>query len=275
MKPEYKRIKLLITVKTHPIPSKKYDELVCTAGVTETGEFIRLYPINFRELPYEQQYKKYQWIEVDVAKHSGQDSRKESYRPNCDTLKTLGRIENERSGDWTERARYVLRNKAKSIEDLRDRQAIDKTSLGIFKPKSIEDLTIQNADPEWPEKFRAALQQQRLFETRKNTLVPPRKVPYCFKYKFCCDDSRCTGHHLMIEDWEVGALYWNLIDNGYAPSDAANAVKQKFFRDIAGPDKDLHFFVGTIAAHPKTWVIIGTFYPKKGSLDKLNQTSLF
>ncbi len=46
------RLRLLITVKTYPIPSKKYDELVCTAGVDETGDFFRLYPINFRELPY-------------------------------------------------------------------------------------------------------------------------------------------------------------------------------------------------------------------------------
>ena len=41
------RLKVLITVKTYPIPSKKYDELVCTAGVTESGDFVRLYPINF------------------------------------------------------------------------------------------------------------------------------------------------------------------------------------------------------------------------------------
>ena len=58
------KLKILITVKTYPIPSKKYDELVCTAGVTETGDFIRLYPINFRELPFTRQYKKYQWVEA-------------------------------------------------------------------------------------------------------------------------------------------------------------------------------------------------------------------
>ncbi len=48
------KLKVLITVKTYPIPSAKYDELVCTAGVTETGDFIRLYPINFRDLPFSQ-----------------------------------------------------------------------------------------------------------------------------------------------------------------------------------------------------------------------------
>ena len=38
-------LKVLIVVKTYPIPSARYDELVCTAGVTESGDFVRLYPI--------------------------------------------------------------------------------------------------------------------------------------------------------------------------------------------------------------------------------------
>ncbi len=54
-----KSLRVLITVKTYPIPSAKYDELSCTAGVTEEGEFIRLYPINYRDLPWGQQFKKF------------------------------------------------------------------------------------------------------------------------------------------------------------------------------------------------------------------------
>jgi len=110
-------MKVLITVKTYPIPSAKYDELVCTAGVREDGGFVRLYPINFRDLPFSQQYKKYQWIEVQAAKHRGQDARKESYRPNCDTIKLLGEpIPAARN--WAERAKFVLRGKSDSIEHL-------------------------------------------------------------------------------------------------------------------------------------------------------------
>lgn len=56
------QLKVLITVKTYPIPSKKYDELVCTAGITDKGDLVRLYPINFRDLPFSKQYHKYQWI---------------------------------------------------------------------------------------------------------------------------------------------------------------------------------------------------------------------
>lgn len=275
MRSGYERIKVLITVKTFPIPSKKYDELVCTAGVTETGEFIRLYPINFRDLPFDQQYKKYQWIEVDVIKHTGRDSRKESYRPDCDSLVTLEEIKNKKSGDWSERAKYALVNKAQSMEALWAQQEIDKTSLGIFKPKQIVDLIVKPDDADWKEGFKAALQQQRLFESRNVTLVPPRKMPWKFQYKFKCDDSRCNGHQMMIEDWEVGALYWRMIDKGLSPEEAVKKVRSKFLDELCGMDKDTHFYVGTILAHPKSWVIIGVFYPKKGTLDKPIQSTLF
>jgi len=37
--------KVLITVTTYPLPSRSHDELVCTAGILETGEMIRIYPV--------------------------------------------------------------------------------------------------------------------------------------------------------------------------------------------------------------------------------------
>ena len=39
------RQKVLITVTTYPLPSRSYDELVCTAGVLENGQWIRIYPV--------------------------------------------------------------------------------------------------------------------------------------------------------------------------------------------------------------------------------------
>ena len=209
------KLKVLITVKTYPIPSKKYDELVCTAGVTESGDFIRLCPINFRDWPFEQQYKKYQWIEVVAEKHKGRDVRKESYRPDCDSIQILGEPIKPNPGNWAERARYALAKESRSMEDLYDRQKADRTSLGVFRPKRVHDLVITPDAPEWPPKFLHALQQQRLFEYRKKTLVPPRKVPFKFHYQFECDDPRCKGHRMMIEDWEVGALFWRLVDQGF------------------------------------------------------------
>jgi hypothetical protein len=226
-------LKILITVKTYPIPSKKYDELVCTAGVTEKGDFIRLYPINFRDLPFSHQYK-------------------------------LGEPIPTKRGDWSERARYALAKKSASMEDLYEQQEKDRTSLGVFRPKKIHDLTITPDDPEWDVSFKEALMQARLWETRTISKEPPRKVPFKFHYRFECDDHRCKGNHrMMIEDWELGALFWKLADNGDSHKKAAEKVRNKFLNEICGQDKDTHFFVGTILSYPKTWVIIGVFWPKQ------------
>ncbi|MBL8817012.1 MAG: hypothetical protein JNL58_13370 [Planctomyces sp.] len=59
-------IRVLILVKTYPLPSRGYQELVCTAGITEAGEWVRLYPIDYRYRPADQQFDKYQWIEVEL-----------------------------------------------------------------------------------------------------------------------------------------------------------------------------------------------------------------
>ncbi len=57
--------KVLITVKTYPTLSEKYDELVCTAGFREDGSWIRIFPVPFRKLDYQNQFEKWQWIEID------------------------------------------------------------------------------------------------------------------------------------------------------------------------------------------------------------------
>jgi len=277
MKGFREKLKVLITVKTYPIPSSKYDELVCTAGVTEAGEFIRLYPINFRDLDYTKKYRKYQWIEVFAEKHEGRDKRKESYLPDCDSIKILGDPIPTNKGDWSERAKFALAKKSISMEQLYEKQNLDHTSLGIFKPKNVHDLIISPDDSEWPPKFLNALKQQRFFENRQNTFVPPRKVPFKFHYHFECDDTRCNKNHkMMIEDWEVGALFWKMVDNGDSYEEASKKVRDKFLNELCGSDKDTHFYVGTILGY-QTWVIIGVFYPKiKTQKDKsVKELSLF
>ena len=263
--------RVLITVKTYPIPSVKYDELVCTAGVNESGEFIRLYPIRFRDLAFSQQYKKYQWIEVEADKHTGRDTRKESYRPREDSLKILDEPISPRD-NWRERAKYALAQKSKSMEELYEHQKRDRTSLGVIRPRQILDLEISRDVDEWKPKFLEAMKQQRLWDDRTATRQPPRKIPWKFYYRFQCDDDRCKGNHrMMIEDWEIGALYWRCIDNGATPEEATSKVKQKYLDHMCANDRDTHLFVGTVLEHG-TWVVIGVFWPRKESMGPLFDT---
>lgn len=82
--------KVLVTVMTYPHPSRNHQELVCTAGVTEAGEWVRLYPIDYRYRAPSQRFKKYQWIEVGLwPRGAGNDNRKESRRPDLDSIRLL------------------------------------------------------------------------------------------------------------------------------------------------------------------------------------------
>lgn len=249
--------KILITVKTYPLPSEAYLELVCTAGVLEDGSFIRLYPIDYRYKPYWEWYKKYQWIEVEVEKNE-KDPRLESYRPLAGAkIRVLSEPLPTKS-NWAERKKYVL---AKGVQTMCDLEVSSKTacSIGIIRPKEVTDLIVEEIERDWKAKWKGLFKQQRLFGPEQK---PLEKIPYKFSYVFTCEHPDCKGHQKMIEDWEVGALYRRMRDKYRSEDTAVEKVKDKFFKQYCGPQYDTHFFVGTVRRYG-SWIIIGTFCPKK------------
>ena len=92
---EWETKEILITVKAYPNPSKKYQETTCVAGVSG-GEWIRLYPINFRGLPPDKAFKKYELIKVKVKKRIS-DPRPESFIPDSDSRWDKGVGQGDRS----------------------------------------------------------------------------------------------------------------------------------------------------------------------------------
>ncbi len=254
--------KILILVKTYPVRSQKYDELVCTAGIREDGTWIRLYPIKFRTLAYNEQYKKYDWIEVDVRRRRN-DFRPETFVPTGapTVVSHLGTGSDKR---WTMRRRLVLKKVYTDIS-LLIKEAKTKpiyTSLAVFKPTIIHDFIHEKVDREWSKSQLADLKQINLFEKQGKELKPLKKLPYKFSYVFSDSSNRkCT---LMIEDWEVGALYWKMYAKYQDEAQAIKAVKDKYLNDFA-KKKDLYFFLGTTKQHqlvgPSPFIIIGTFHP--------------
>lgn len=67
MPDKFNKTRVLITVMTYPLPSRNHLELVCTAGITESREWVRLYPVDYRYRPKGQKFRKYQWIEIELA----------------------------------------------------------------------------------------------------------------------------------------------------------------------------------------------------------------
>jgi len=163
------RKRVYIIVKTYPTISKKYAELVCTAGVLEDGSWIRLYPIPFRKLDIEQKYKKYSWITIDVERNTS-DFRPETYRP-CD-LDSI-QIEEEpksRETPWSFRRSIVFKNKSvyTNLSELIAAAKSDGTSLAIFKPSKILDFLCEPTEREWDPNKLALLEA----ESRQLSLEP-------------------------------------------------------------------------------------------------------
>lgn len=259
--------KILVAVKTYPTLSRKYGETVCTAGLREDGSWVRLYPVPFRRLEEEQQYSKFDWIELDIVNNK-KDVRPESHHPvDLNKITKVGHIGT--TNNWQERRRLILQT-AKNYDRLSPLIAgakANKLSLAVFKPtKIVKFIWKAEEERQWdPAKLaemRSKAQQKELFseESWRETFQILPKLPYAFSYQFEDTDGKLST--MQILDWEIGALYWNCLkSSNNNEAKALGKVKAKYFDEFI--KKDLHFFLGTTQQFhsfaPNPWVIIGVF----------------
>ncbi len=258
--------RILITVKTYPNPSKNYQETVCTAGFDEDKNWIRIYPINFRAKPTEQQYKKFQWIELDLNKTSGRDFRPESYRL-ADLDEDIQTLEFIKS--WDVRNEYVLHKVYDSMKALLcDSQDPKNVSLATYKPAEVIKVHYEADRTDWDKEQSDYFSQMSIFDYENK---PLKKLPYKFKYEFL--DGQGSRHDMQVLDWEIGALYWNCIRSSADEHHACNKVIDKL-NDIASK-KELYFILGSTLDHHQRrlynpFTIVGLYYPPRDE-----QTSIF
>lgn len=263
--------RVFIVVKTYPTISKTYDELVCTAGILDDGSWVRIYPLPFRKLDLEKRFAKYQWMAMPLSKNTA-DFRSESYK-----VDDISKIEAQEfvktDGTWTERKRIICQNNPihEDLTALIEQAKAGELSLAIFKPKSILDFHVEAVDREWSEDKLRELDEkakqlsffQTEAEVRKEFTAVP-KLPFKFSYTF--EDCADRTSKMMIEDWEIGRLYWNCLEQ--ADGDEARAVelvRQKYLVEFS--NKDIHLFLGTTKQFhnvgPNPFIIIGVFYPPR------------
>jgi hypothetical protein len=268
------KTRILILVKTYPVLSDKYAELVCTAGIKEDGTWIRIYPVPFRWMEQEKKYQKYQWIEVPITRNNS-DVRPESHKvTNIDQLELMEKIDTKH--EWYERKKLLL-EKVVVFDDLSKLIKVSKEtnlSLAMFKPTKIKKFVIEKADNEWDskklEKIFNTCMQPSLFDSekekyRKENYQVTKKVPYKFSYTF----EDCSGREstMMIEDWEIGQLYWNTLESCCGDEKCATEkVKEKYLDEFINK-KDIWLFLGTTKQYHgwalNPFIIIGVFYPPK------------
>jgi hypothetical protein len=257
----FARTKVLITVMTYPHPSETHQELVCTAAITEDSQWVRLYPIDYRYRPKEQRFRKYQWIEIGLADRGAKnDGRKESRKPDLDSIKLLGEPLST-ADDWRARREIIDAMPHHTRAELESLYDSEKISLGIVRPTEIIDLKVEPVERNWKPEWERTLKQFNLFGDQPK---PLEKLPYKFSYVFRCADTREKPHSAMIEDWELGVLYRKEVERLGDETAAIASVRRKFFDEICHPSRDTRFFMGTVFPY-NTWVVIGVFWPPKSA----------
>ncbi len=155
-------------------------------------------------------------------------------------------------------------------------------SLATLKPIEIVDFVIEE-EPErdWKQTWLNQSKQASMFDLDSNGILKQqrliKKLPYKFKYKFL-SAGEGKPRELTIQDWEIGALFWNCLKRTEGDEETAKQqVRRKYFEEFMN-DKEIYLFLGTNFVHhrknaPDPFIIVGVFYPPKTTQLSMFQTA--
>lgn len=230
----------IILVKAWPQPSTKYGETVCCAGITPEGEWRRLFPIRFRHLTGNAQFKRWDLLEYQPAPPKA-DRRIESRHVHEQTLECVGRLHESKRADMLA---PLIRP---SFKDAANRGE----SLTLIRPESFS-FGWRAKTPSKLEAEKSArdktLAQGSLLERELAVLEP---CPYDLIVSF----TDASGpHRMQCGDWETPAAFFKW-KNLYGEAEALKKLKDKYENEYAR--NGVAFAMGTMNRYPKTWMLLG------------------
>lgn len=256
---------MLITVKATPQPSTNYGDTSCVAGVRIDGDepsWIRLYPIAFRWLDGDAQFKKYDVIELEVRRKDS-DTRRESYSPTQDSWTVIANLP-----PWKPRHKIIGQLEPTTTCGLMRAADADGSapSLGLVYPADVDRLEFEH-HPKWTPEQLAKMQAR--IDMESSALIPMsgqmpallKEPRFIVRYRYRCEDAACKGHQGRNLDWELTALQNRL---GGSDEHVKQGVTHKFFDQMFAPDRRAGFYMGNfeLAARRGKFSVLGTYYPK-------------
>lgn len=265
MRVEGERARVLITVKATPQPSTSYGDTSCVAGVRIDGDepsWIRLYPIAFRWLDGDAQFKKYDVIELEVRRKDS-DTRRESYSPTQDSWNVVQNLP-----PWKARHKIIgLLEPATTCELMRAASADGSSpSLGLVYPADVDRLEFE-PHPKWTPEQLAKMQAR--IDKESSALIPMsgsipailKEPEFKVRYRYRCADAACSGHQGRILDWELTSLQNRLRHRG---EDVKAGVTEKFLEQMFAPERQAGFYMGNfeLAARRGKFSVLGVYWPR-------------
>jgi hypothetical protein len=248
-----------ILIKAQPHRSSRYFETVCCAGVGRDQRWRRQYPVPFRILAGDQQFKRWEWIRYSYIK-SKSDPRPESQRVMPETLEVIGEIKS------TERARFLqplIRASFAEANSMRE-------SLTLIRPKQfrLEALEKSQSDLQSEaQKHKELASQLSLLDSTAKPLAP---CPMRFIAHWQDQDGKRRRHE--CDDWETSAAF-NRFERDYGRTRAIEILKEKFEDQYMKAGLALGFSThkrrNAEFGDTNQWLLVGMI-----RLDEVKQTSL-
>jgi hypothetical protein len=256
--------RVLITVKAQPALSTKHGEVVCVAGVRldrSEPEWIRLFPVAFRDLEKVVQFKKYQVLDVSIARPKS-DQRPESFTPDMSTAVLGAVMDTGPRGSWGRRWE-VLRPLADVVTmcelNRGQREGRAVASLAMVRPAEILGVEVIDT-PDFTAAQRNladAAAAADLFGEAREPLQPP---PFTVRYHWRCLEPGCPTHNQTCVDWEVGGAARKWLRRGSRET-VRGQLREKWQDQLGAAGRDTYFFVCNQHHYPQSYLILGVFWP--------------
>jgi hypothetical protein len=138
--------------------------------------------------------------------------------------------------------------------------------LGVFRPKRVLEFKIEKASVDEAKRqiAKAWAAQTSLLDglgpdERTSQLRELEQVPWTFRYRYECEDAECKGHSQSIIDWEIAQFYRRVRHS----DDWRDRMRKRWLDEVCGADRDTAFFVGNMHQHPRSFLILGVWWPPR------------
>lgn len=258
-----RQIDMVVTVKAYPAIGSKTGEAVCVAGVErDTGEWIRLFPVHFRDLPEDKQFSKWQRVRVTVRRPNS-DKRPESWQPDARSIELLERLP---AGEAVERRNLVGRLPERTMCELNQLNKLvpgrnpATESLGVVRPLKPPKFVIKSRSAADIETSRLRQEGQLpIFTSATDKL---EVIDYVFLYRYLCRSMGCKGHEQSIIDWEIAQAYRSWRSN----PNWQELMRRKWEDEMWAPERDAVLFVGNQHNQANAFMVLSVFWPPGGPL---------
>jgi hypothetical protein len=252
-------IELMVNCKTYPAVSSKYVETVCTGGVRPNGDFVRLYPVPFRFLDTDEQYKRWDVIRVRAYRDT-KDQRPESWH--IEPGVAIERLE----AITTDRQRWEWMKK--SVHESAEAMESRKLTNGCVQIEPVEFYWKPDSK-EWTPNQMNVIRQGDLFASKEQMLSLADRVPWQFRLKY---REKNTGR---MDDGKV--LAWSYYQ-GFrrarsrmgTDEEALETIADRVRGSIFNPEKRVFAILGTHSRFGH-WMISSLYHVPNEVIEKDGQ----